>query len=122
MKAFLMHKDRDFDLQSKLPSNEQALTKDMELNTLWNAMARGDEFVFEVARSAILSGLNNTIDTILYRQDILKDCLKTPSVVRDIYEIASGAIVEERKNFWGVFSIAPSTDSFPTSPPQISTE
>jgi hypothetical protein len=44
MKAFLMYKDRDFDLKRKLPSNEQALIQDLELNTLFNAMAQGDTF------------------------------------------------------------------------------
>lgn len=67
MKAFLMYKDQDFDLQRKLPSNEQALTQDLELNTLFNAMTLGDQFLFEVAKKAVLSGLNNDLDTILYR-------------------------------------------------------
>lgn len=70
MKAFLMYKNRDFDPQQKLPWNEQALTQDLELNTLFNAMALGDPFLFEVAREAVLSGLNNDLDTILYRQNI----------------------------------------------------
>ena len=75
MKAFLMLRDHDFDLQGKLPPNEQALTQDLELNTVFNAMALGDKFLFEVAKKAVLSGLNNDLNTILYRQDILKDCV-----------------------------------------------
>jgi len=78
MKAFLMYKDRDFDLQRELPSNEQILTQDLELNTLFNAMALGDEFLFEVAKKAVLFG-ENDLDTILYRQEILKDCLENPA-------------------------------------------
>jgi hypothetical protein len=65
MKAFLMYRDRDFDPQRKLPSNEQALTQDLELNTLFNAMALGDGFLFEVAKKAVLSSIND-VDTILY--------------------------------------------------------
>jgi hypothetical protein len=42
MKAFLMHRDQDFNLQQELPRNERAVTQDLELNTLFNAMARGD--------------------------------------------------------------------------------
>ena len=97
MKAFLMYKDQDFDLQRKLPSNEQALTQDLELNTLFNAMALGDKFLFEVAKKAVLSGLNDDLDTILYRQNILKDCLKNPSIVRDIYDIAVESIESEKR-------------------------
>ena len=108
MKAFLMYKDQDFDLQRKLPSNEQALTQDLELNTLFNAMALGDEFLFEVAKKAVLSGLND-LDTILYRQNILKDCLKNSSIVRDIYDIAVESIESEKKHYWGIFSRYPSS-------------
>jgi hypothetical protein len=70
MKAFLMYKDQDFDLKRKLPSNEQALIQDLELNTLFNAMARGDTFLLAVAKCAVLSGVNNGRDTIVYRQNI----------------------------------------------------
>jgi len=107
MKAFLMFKDQDFDLRRKLPLNEQALTQDLELNTLFNAMALGDKFLFDVAKWAVLCGLNNDLNTILYRQDILKDCLKNPSIVRDIYDIAVGAIEGEKKSYWSFFSKYP---------------
>jgi DNA mismatch repair ATPase MutS len=110
MKAFLMYKDHDFDLQRKLPPNEQALTQDLELNTLFNAMALGDDFLFQVTKKAVLSGLNNDLDTILYRQNILKDCLKNSSIVRDIYDIAVEAIENKKKSYWGIFSY-----NYPTS-------
>jgi hypothetical protein len=55
MKAFHMYKDRDFDLRETLPWNKQALSQDLELNTLFNAMALDDKFIFEVAKSAVLS-------------------------------------------------------------------
>jgi hypothetical protein len=74
MKAFLMYRDHDFDLKRTLPSHEQALTQDLELNTLFNAMALGDVFLFEVAQKTFLFSLSD-LDTILYRQNILRDCL-----------------------------------------------
>jgi len=49
----------------------KALIQDLELNTLFNAMAHGDKFLFDVAQSAVLSGLSNDPETIRYRQDIL---------------------------------------------------
>ena len=107
MKAFLMYKDRDFDLQQELPAHEPALTQDLELNTLFSAMARGDRFLFEVAKQAVLSGLNDP-DAIRYRQDILKDCLKNPSVVRDIYHISLESIENKRRQWLGIFSSYPS--------------
>ena len=107
MKAFLLYRDRDFDPEQKLPWNQAALTQDLELDTLFNAMARGDKFLFEVARRVVLSGLDNDLDTIRYRQAILKDCLSNPSIVRDIYAIAVGAIEGEKKQYWGLLSKYP---------------
>ena len=108
MKAFLMYKDRDFDLGQKSPPNEQALIQDLELNTLFNAMALGDDFLFEVAKKATLSGLND-LDTIRYRQDILKDCLENSSVVRDIYDMVVGLIENKKRRWYGIFSNYPSS-------------
>ena len=72
MKAFLMHRDRDFDLLQELPSNELALTQDLELDTLFLAMAGDDKFLYEVTRKTLLTGLRNDLDTIRYRQAILR--------------------------------------------------
>ncbi len=109
MKAFLLYRDRDFELGRALPPQKAALTQDLELNTLFNAMARGDEFLFQVAKQALLSGLGNDPDTILYRQAILKDCLKNPPLVREIYALAVEAIEREKKNYWGFFRDQPDT-------------
>jgi ABC-type polar amino acid transport system ATPase subunit len=108
MKAHLMYRDRDFDLQRKLPSNEEALTQDLELNTMFKAMAGGDEFLLQVARQAVLSGLQDDLETVLYRQAVLKDCLRNYSVVKSIYDIALGAIEGKRREWLGVFCTYPS--------------
>jgi len=88
MKALLMYRDRDFDPQQKSPWNAEALIQDLELNTLFNAMALGDKFLVDVAQKAVLSGLQTDLDTMRYRQAILTDCLKNTATVRDIYDIA----------------------------------
>ena len=75
MKAFLMHRDRDFDLKRPLPANEGDLCRDLELDTLFQAMAANDELVLDVAKKAILVATSNDVATIKYRQDALKDCL-----------------------------------------------
>jgi DNA mismatch repair ATPase MutS len=96
MKAFLMYRDQDVDLQRKLPWNEGALTQDLELDTLFGAMALGDKFIWDVARKAVLLSLKDE-ETILYRQDNLKDSVKNAAIVRDLYAIAVEAIERERK-------------------------
>jgi len=106
MKAFLMYPDQDFDLQQPLPANEQALTQDLELNTLLNAMARGDKFLYNVDQKALLTGLYNP-DSIRYRQNVLKDCLKNPSIVREIYQIPIESQDNKQKFWMGLYSSTP---------------
>jgi phosphoglycolate phosphatase-like HAD superfamily hydrolase len=101
MKAFLMFRDRDFDLKQELPWNADALTQDLELTTLFSAMAGDDKFLFDVAGSAILSAVHTDVDTVLYRQNILKDCLKRPFVITGVYNMAIRAIQKAKEHSWG---------------------
>jgi DNA mismatch repair ATPase MutS len=107
MKALLLHRDRDFDIEQQLPSNEPALTQDLELRTLFRAMAADDEFLLDVARKVMFSSLKNDVATILYRQEILKDCLKKPAVIRELYDLAVEAIDVKKKHYFGLFSKFP---------------
>jgi len=107
MKVNLIYRHKDFDPKQKLPWNEQTLIQDLELTTLFDAMALKNEFMLEVVKSVVLSGLNNDLDTIRYRQDILRDCLKNPAIVLEIYALANETIEKEKKNYWGVFNKYP---------------
>lgn len=106
MKAYLMYPARDFDAEQDFPYGSDAVTADLELSTLLNAMAGGDGFLLEVARRALLCGLTDP-DTITYRQQILRDCLAQPAVVREIYGTAVQAILAERRIWWGIGSKYP---------------
>ena len=99
-----MYRDRDFDLKQKLPANEPALTQDLELNTLFRAMSCGDDFLFQVAKQAVLTGIQDDLETILYRQTVLKDCLRNELVVRKIYDITVELIENKKRHWLGVFS------------------
>lgn len=103
MKVFLMFKDRDLDLQQALPVNEQDLTQDLELNTLINAMAMGDQFLFDVIKPILLNGLDS-LEEIKYRQEVLKDCLKNPAVIREIYQIPIKCIKSKNARWMGIFT------------------
>jgi len=103
VKAFLMYKGRDFDLKEDLPPNVAALTQDLELDTLFDAMAVGDKFLLEVAKKAVLTSLDEP-EAILYRQRILADCLERSAIVREMYAIAVEAIEREKKVWsWGEY-------------------
>lgn len=108
MKAFLLYRNRDLDLQQKLPPQAQALIQDLELDTLFKAMALGDTFLHEVIQQVVLSSVTD-LDIIHYRQQILQDCLNNASLVREIYALAVEAIAGEKRAFYGFFSKYPST-------------
>ncbi len=82
-----------------LPPTVAALMQDLELDTLFQAMAAEDEFLHEVAEKAVLASLDGP-EAILYRQQILADCIEKPGIVREMYRIAVEAIERER-NVWG---------------------
>lgn len=106
MKAFLLYPDRDFDLDQKLPPQARTLVQDLELSTLFHAMAQGDKLLFEVAQQAVLSSVHD-LATITYRQHILQDCLHHPEVVRAMYHLADEAIAGEKTAYYGFFSKYP---------------
>ncbi len=129
MKAFLMHRDRDFDpqqlltrrerelryrndgaetlsLRQVLPWNYEALTQDLGLDVVVNAMAADDRFLFEASKVALLSSVTD-LETIRYRQDVFSDCLKNEKIIRDVYQITIEAIEGERKNYLGSYIRSP---------------
>jgi DNA mismatch repair ATPase MutS len=101
VKVCLMYKDRDFDPDEGLCWNAPDLIQDLQLDTVFGAMAAGDKFLHDVAKSAVLSSLDNQLDIILYRQAVLKDCLKNASLVRTMYVLAIDAIESKKKSYWG---------------------
>jgi hypothetical protein len=109
MKARLMHPDRDFDPAPHLPPHARDLAQDLALGTLWSAMAAGDARIFDVAQVALLAGIENDLETIRYRQEIVHDCLAHPAVVRELYAVAVDAIERTRRRYYGVFGRYPSS-------------
>lgn len=107
MKAFLMFKDRDSDPKQPSPANETDLIQDLELKTLLNAMAQGDQFLLDICRKAILCG-SNSPEEIRYRQDVLRDCLANPTVARAIYQITLDVKDSKQRHWMGIFTRSPS--------------
>ncbi len=106
MIVHLMYPDRDFDPKQALPKNSNELIQDLELGTIFDAMAKKDEFLYAVAKTAILSSLTN-YDQIRYRNAVLHDCIKNPQIVRDLYQIPIEAGILKRKRWLGLFTHSP---------------
>jgi len=122
MNVHLLYRDRDFDRlpaalslmphrgwenRTPLWPHEDAVRQDLELDTLFNAMAGDDRFLFYAAQEVVLSGLQNDVDTIRYRQAVLQDCLRQPAIVRAIYDIAVEVIENKNRQWWGVTGRSP---------------
>ena len=87
-----------------------ALGQDLELDTLWSVMAAGDEYLYETAKRGLLSSLTDPGE-IVYRQQVLADCLEHPELVWQMYELAIEAIeaTKERGGLWHGASASPDT-------------
>ncbi|MGN6369029.1 MAG: MutS-related protein [Phycisphaerae bacterium] len=107
MKAFLMHPDRDFDMKRPPPAHTPALVQDLELTTLLQAMGGTDEFLCKVAKAVLLNGSSIDVTTVRYRQSILQDCLRTPRLVRELYDLTVKAIERRGTHWLGIFSQSP---------------
>jgi ABC-type hemin transport system ATPase subunit len=98
-----MFADRDRRGEREPRVGEEDLIADLELATLWAAMARGDSVIHESARLALLDGLTD-LEQIRYRQAVLADCLRRPDVIREIYALAVQAVADEKQVYRGFFN------------------
>ena len=98
MKAHLLFRDRDFDVDRRPPPESEALVRDLGLVTLFSAMTGNDAFLKGIVPKVLLDSVTEPAD-IVYRQEILKDCLDNPRTIRDVYALAVEAIERERKHW-----------------------
>ena len=83
------------------PSNAEDLVEDLGLGSVIAAMARGDRFLDRLVRPTLLTSLTDP-DAIRYRQDVLRDALQHPGLVRDLYALATDAVTsDERRAYVG---------------------
>jgi hypothetical protein len=107
VKAHLLYEARDLDFDAELPPNHEDLISDLNLATVLDAMATGDKFLFEVAKRVVLTSLA-TPQEILYRQDVLTDCIDCPETIREMYAIAGEALADKR-GIWGLSARRPAS-------------
>jgi hypothetical protein len=90
MKVRLLHPDHDADLTSRLAWQIDALiTDDLELNRIYDAMAAGDKFLLETAKTVLPQSITDPV-VITYRQHVVADTLANRSLVQQMYDIAAG--------------------------------
>lgn len=102
MKVRLLDPERDLDLQPpRLPWRlDNLVDDDLELPRLYNVMANGDAFLLETAMNVVSATVTDPT-VIVYRQQVLADCLANRSVVQQMYDVAFDATQAGRKIFLG---------------------
>jgi DNA mismatch repair ATPase MutS len=100
MNVNLLFSERSIANSQIIPWNSKDLEKDLDLETIFIAMAGKDAYVFDVCRKTILKSLTDR-ETIIYRQDVLKDAIDNQPLIRKIYSTIVNAVSEAKKQrFW----------------------
>ncbi len=109
MKVHLMYIDEDFNRENRPERpTDVDLVQDLELDMLFQAMAGDDEFLYGVARAAVLASLDDP-EPIGYRQLILQDWLANRELLDTMYQIATSAVERRR---WQYHAIGGSNPEF----------
>ena len=103
MKVRLLHPEHDVDLTPRLPWQLGVLIdEDLEMGRLYDAMAAGDEYLLDTAKRVIPLAVTDP-DVIVYRQQVLADCLVNHAAVQQMYDVAAAVdgLELRRKVFLG---------------------
>ena len=101
MRVLLMYRDRDFK-ESEIPENSEDLINDLGLDVIFDHMSKGDQYVLDVSKVVLLNPLTDK-ETIVYRQEIMKDALENPEIVRNLYQMTIEVEESKREKWWGIF-------------------
>jgi DNA mismatch repair ATPase MutS len=96
MKARLLFADADLDADAELPPHAEDLIADLGLKVLLDVMAGRDETLRKIVTVTLLRPLTNP-QAVLYRQQVLADCLAAPEVAIGLHQLARETIAAERE-------------------------
>jgi len=99
MNVRLLYPDHDLDPKGALPAHANAITRDLDLDVLFDTMAGGDRYLREIVVRGVLNGVE---DPVLVRRRLaaLQDVRENPAVIREMYDSAV-ATLERERTFWG---------------------
>ncbi len=100
MKLNLLFMEEESYVTDDIPWNNKDLEKDLDLEIMFDTMAAGDPYIRDVCRKTILNSLKDR-ETILWRQDVLRDAISNQNLVREIYTIIVETVNQAKKRlFW----------------------
>ena len=107
MRVHLLHPDRDADMKAELPPDHAGLVGDLGLDILLGTMAGDDNFILDVARRTLLCAPANDRQTVIWRQQVLRDCLAHEVPVRKLYALSVEAEQRRRSSYFSLGSPHP---------------
>lgn len=105
MRPHLLDPTGDLDPEGPVPPWTADLVADLGLDLVLDAMADGDRLVRTVVRTVLLAPAP-PVPVVRYRHDVLADCLRTPEVVRGLYDDL-GALLDAARRVHGSFLRSP---------------
>lgn len=95
MKAHLLFADADLDVDAALPPHADDLIADLGLDVLLEVMAGADKTARKITATVLLNPLTDP-EMVVYRQQVLADCLAAPDMAAGLYQLARDTIEGER--------------------------
>ncbi|MGC4018854.1 MAG: hypothetical protein QM793_06295 [Muricomes sp.] len=94
MKVCLMDENGTWNLMKKLSGVTANTKSDLELDSVFSVMAQDDMVIYNAVQTAFLLPLVME-EQILYRQQVLSDCLRNDETVRELYRLVGDALVKQ---------------------------
>jgi DNA mismatch repair ATPase MutS len=95
MNVRLLYLDKESEL-TNANINKSEILQDFNLDIILKFMARNDEYIYRTARTVMTSPVADK-DLIMYRQEIIADCVKNHDSILEIYELTSSIIDENER-------------------------
>jgi DNA mismatch repair ATPase MutS len=89
----------------------QDVIRDLDLGPVLEVMGGGDEFVKNVCKEILLNGAVDG-ETVVHRQQVLKDSVKNKTLIADLYSLLTRTMEEARRQLFWVSDKSPASVVF----------
>ncbi len=103
MNVHLMYPHHEFEKGKTISEEQEILIEDLQLESIFHIMGDGSDFIYDIVKVGILSLLTEK-ETILYRQEVVKDVLSNLNTIEKLYELSKEARDAEKKSRFGFFT------------------
>lgn len=92
MNVRLLYMDKNAD-QANAAINRSEIFQDLNLDIILKFMARNDDYIYRTARNVMTNPVVDK-ELIIYRQEIIADCVRNHDNITQLYELTAGVIAE----------------------------